>query len=196
MLFAFLEALGFTDLVGRAQLRPGSGAVARGVLARRCRSIVAAAAGRLGADDRRRLAENPLRLFDSKDPAVARDSRRARRATLDFLDDGLARGTTRSSSGCSARPACASATSPSIVRGLDYYTRTVFEVASGGARRAERDPRRRPLRQPRAEPRRAADAGDRLRDRRGPARRRPCRRTSAPRRGCSSCRAGVAGRAR
>ncbi len=35
---------------------------------------------------------------------------------------------------------------PRLVRGLDYYTRTVFEFRSRRARRAERHRRRRPLR--------------------------------------------------
>ena len=42
-----------------------------------------------------------------------------------------------------------------LVRGLDYYTRTVFEVESGRARSAERPRRRRPLRPPRGAARRA-----------------------------------------
>ena len=47
---------------------------------------------------------------------------------------------------------------PTLVRGLDYYTRTVFEFTSGalGAQSARR--RRRPLRRPRRAARRPADA--------------------------------------
>ena len=64
---------------------------------------------------------------------------------------------------------------PRLVRGLDYYTRTVFEVTAAGARRAGRAPRRRAVRPARLRPRRPEDARHRLRHRRGPPRRRPPR---------------------
>ena len=44
---------------------------------------------------------------------------------------------------------------PRLVRGLDYYTRTVFEFRCDVARRAERHRRRRPLRRPDRAARRA-----------------------------------------
>ena len=47
---------------------------------------------------------------------------------------------------------------PTLVRGLDYYTRTLFEFTVGRARRAERRRRRRPLRRPGRADRRPADA--------------------------------------
>ena len=62
-----------------------------------------------------------------------------------------------------------------LVRGLDYYTRTLFEFQSGAARRGpEHARRRRPLRRAGGGPRRPADARDRLgRGRRADADRRP-----------------------
>ena len=51
---------------------------------------------------------------------------------------------------------------PTLVRGLDYYTRTVFEFTLRRARRAERRRRRRPLRRPDRAARRPADARRRL----------------------------------
>ena len=50
-----------------------------------------------------------------------------------------------------------------LVRGLDYYVRTTFEVTSTRARRAEQHPGRRPLRRPRQGAGRAGPRRDRLR---------------------------------
>ena len=63
---------------------------------------------------------------------------------------------------------------PTLVRGLDYYTRTVFEFTSRRARRPERRRRRRALRRAGRAARRAADARRGLgrRDRADPAGRR------------------------
>ena len=68
-----------------------------------------------------------------------------------------------------------------LVRGLDYYVRTTFEVTSGALGRAEQRPGRRPLRRPREGAGRARPRRHRLRGRPGApglARRprvRPCR---------------------
>ena len=68
MLFDFLHALGFRALsvtlnsVGTAQSRAAFGDAVRAHVAPRSAAF--------GADDRRKLEENPLRLFDSKDPDV------------------------------------------------------------------------------------------------------------------------------
>jgi histidyl-tRNA synthetase len=80
---------------------------------------------RLSDDSRRRLRENPLRILDSKDPGdrtVAQDAPRA----LDYLSpaardhfDGVVAGLKRLH--------IAHVVDPFLVRGLDYYTRTVFE---------------------------------------------------------------------
>jgi histidyl-tRNA synthetase len=92
---------------------------------------------RLGEDDRRRLAQNPLRILDTKDekvqPLVAAapmihdylcEECRAHFATLRSYLDRLGWSYT---------------VNPRLVRGLDYYTKTVFEVwsaALGGAQSA------------------------------------------------------------
>jgi histidyl-tRNA synthetase len=126
MLFGFLEALGFTDLTATLNCIP-SGA-ARDRFSAALREHVQPRASALGPEDARRLAENPLRLFDSKDPEVASILADAP-TTLEFLDEEsrrhheelkrlLSEGGVRFSE------------SAAIVRGLDYYTRTVFEVAS------------------------------------------------------------------
>ena len=127
----------------------------------------------LGDDDRRRLADNPLRVLDSKDPAVQRliSSPQFPRmidllATLDPASDAhhhelvaLLR---------AARIPFEE--NPLLVRGLDYYTRTVFEVTAAGlgAQNAllgggRYDKLVSDLGGPKT-------AGHRLRDRRGPAR--------------------------
>ena len=126
MLFAFLERLGFRALsvslnsVGTAQSRAAFGDAVR--------AHVAPRAGSFGEDDLRKLADNPLRLFDSKDPDV-RAALEGSPRTLDFLDSESRRHHD------AVRDLLAKAgipfrDEPSLVRGLDYYTRTVFEVVS------------------------------------------------------------------
>jgi len=80
---------------------------------------------RLDDDSRKRLYTNPLRVLDSKDPetqAVVRDAPalmdhlgESSRSHFDALREGL------DSAGISYR------VNPCLVRGLDYYNRTVFE---------------------------------------------------------------------
>ena len=126
MLFDFLEALGFRGLtvalnsVGTAQSREAFGRALKEYLSRRSSGF--------GEDDRRKLEENPLRLFDSKDTAV-RAALEGSPRTLDFLDAGSRRHheEVRQLLGESGLPF---RDEPSLVRGLDYYTRTVFEVTS------------------------------------------------------------------
>ncbi|MGZ5429773.1 MAG: histidine--tRNA ligase [Thermoanaerobaculia bacterium] len=130
MLFDFLGRLGFTGLsvslnsVGTEATRPA--------FVDAIRSFFSSNEKTLGDDDRRRLAENPLRVLDSKDPAVQEqllrdsfpkildfldnDSRAHHEQLLRFLD----------AAGIPHR------LEPRLVRGLDYYTRTVFEVTAGG----------------------------------------------------------------
>ena len=127
MLFVFLEALGFRDLsvalnsVGTADTRAAFGEALR--------AHVQPRSAALGDDDRRKLADNPLRLFDSKDPA-AREALAGAPRTLDFLDEESRRHHAEvqrllDEAGIPYRD------EPALVRGLDYYTRTVFEVSSG-----------------------------------------------------------------
>jgi histidyl-tRNA synthetase len=126
MLFDFLGRLGFRSLsvslnsVGTGETRTKFGAAVR--------AHVEPRSAEFGDDDRRKLAENPLRLFDSKDTAVRRALEGAPR-TLDFLDDESRRHhddvrRLLEDSGIPYRD------DPTLVRGLDYYTRTVFEVVS------------------------------------------------------------------
>jgi histidyl-tRNA synthetase len=126
MLFDFLKALGFVNLsvsvnsVGTASTRAAFSDALRGHLS--------AGASEFSEEDRRRLAENPLRLFESKDPEVLGRLADGPR-TRDFLDEE----SRRHHEEVLARLSEAGipvGENPSLVRGIDYYTRTVFEVVS------------------------------------------------------------------
>ncbi len=130
MLFDFLGRLGFMGLsvslnsVGTEEERPG--------YLRALRAWFSSREDMLDADDSRRLAENPLRLLDSKNPKLAdvlaepslprmidflsKDSLRHHEELLVLLD----------------ALAIPHRIEPRLVRGLDYYTRTVFEVTAAG----------------------------------------------------------------
>jgi histidyl-tRNA synthetase len=81
---------------------------------------------KLSEDSQRRLEKNPLRILDSKDP---RDREAAASAPpiLDLLDEA---DTAHFRGLCRYLDVLGVAYSvdPSLVRGLDYYTRTLFEV--------------------------------------------------------------------
>jgi len=127
MLFAFLSALGFRELsvslnsVGTAETRASFGEALRAHVQPRAEAF--------GEDDRRKLADNPLRLFDSKDPAV-REALAGAPRTLDFLDVDSHRHH-REVERLLGEAGIPYRDDPALVRGLDYYTRTVFEVSSG-----------------------------------------------------------------
>ena len=79
----------------------------------------------LDADSRRRLDGNPLRILDSKNPALAELIARAPLLT-EFLDPASA----EHFAGLKRRLEAAGVgyvVNPRLVRGLDYYSRTVFE---------------------------------------------------------------------
>ena len=85
----------------------------------------------LPALERARLERNPLRILDSKDPAVA------------ALNAGAPKAVDRLCDACAAHFAAVREhlvvigvpyrLEPRLVRGLDYYTRTAFEVFPAGA---------------------------------------------------------------
>jgi histidyl-tRNA synthetase len=126
MLFVFLGALGFRSLsvslnsVGTASSRDEFGEALRAYLEPRSAGF--------GEDDRRKLVENPLRLFDSKDAEV-RAALEGSPRTLDFLD-GESRRHHEEVRRLLGQARIPFRDEPSLVRGLDYYTRTVFEVVS------------------------------------------------------------------
>jgi histidyl-tRNA synthetase len=126
MLFEFLGALGFRDLSVSLNAVPvGAG---RDAFSEALRDFAGARAEKLGDDDRRRLAENPLRLFDSKDPETAAMLENAPRA-IEFLD-AESRAHHEAVTTLLRSHGISFAEDPRLVRGLDYYTKTVFEVKS------------------------------------------------------------------
>jgi histidyl-tRNA synthetase len=126
MLFEFLAALGFRELSVSLNAVPGGEGRAR--FSEALRAYAAPHAGALGEDDRRRLAENPLRLFDSKDPETAKILEQAPRA-IDFLDAESRRHHAEVAALLEEHH-IRYREDPRLVRGLDYYTKTVFEVTS------------------------------------------------------------------
>ncbi len=81
--------------------------------------------GKLDEDSLRRLDKNPLRILDSKNPAM-QDVIAAAPSLMEHLDDASRAHFARL--GEYLRQAGIAFTiNPRLVRGLDYYTRTVFE---------------------------------------------------------------------
>jgi len=126
MLFQFLEELGFTDLLANINCIPKG--EARKAFSRALQEHVRPSLDRLGAEDRRRVEQNPLRLFDSKDPE-AQSVLRGAPSTLEFLDD-VSRAHHEELKRLLSLARVRFFEDPSVVRGLDYYTLTVYEVAS------------------------------------------------------------------
>lgn len=133
MLFDFLGRLGFSGLsvslnsVGTDATRPA--------YVEAIRSFFSSNENALCADDRRRLAENPLRVLDSKDPAVQLLVASAGFPKLvDLLPtlDPASDAHHRKLKALLAASNVPFKENPLLVRGLDYYTRTVFEVTAEG----------------------------------------------------------------
>ena len=126
LLFDFLRSLGFSNLLFSVNAVPsGSG---RSRFSGAVQSFASRYEAELGEDDRRRLRENPLRLFDSKDPRTSAILGEAPRA-VEFLEPE-SRAHHEQVLRLLAEAAIPFAENPRLVRGLDYYTRTVFEVSS------------------------------------------------------------------
>ena len=82
----------------------------------------------LDEDARARMRDNPLRLFDSKDPAV-REAMAGAPTLLEHLSPAAREHHERVRDGLE-RLGIAYEEDPSLVRGFDYYTMTVFEFTS------------------------------------------------------------------
>jgi histidyl-tRNA synthetase len=85
---------------------------------------------RLNEVDRRRLSINPLRLLDSKEEA-AQPLLNAAPHSADYLCEDCANHLARLRSYLDAL-AMPYSVNPRLVRGLDYYTKTVFEIWAAG----------------------------------------------------------------
>ncbi|WP_412537485.1 histidine--tRNA ligase [Marinobacter sp. MIT932201] len=79
----------------------------------------------LDADSQRRLASNPLRILDSKDPSTRKILENAP-SLDDYLDDESREHFERLKALLDAA-GVAYSVNPALVRGLDYYGKTVFE---------------------------------------------------------------------
>ena len=126
MLLRFLSELGFEDLV--VGINSVGDLDCRRRYSARLREYLEPHRDELGADSRRRLETNPLRILDTKAPAERKLLAGAPRL-LDVLGDPARRhfDVVRERL---ERFGVACRLDDRLVRGLDYYTRTVFEIAS------------------------------------------------------------------
>ena len=124
---AFLRSLGLTryrlelNSIGDEVCRPGYREVLLGYLRGR--------KAELRDEHKERFEENPLRVLDCKDEACRRVAAEAPRI-VDHLCGACREhfeGVTAGVRGAGLDPVMA----PTLVRGLDYYTRTAFEFVSG-----------------------------------------------------------------
>ena len=128
MLFDLFTRLGFTGLsvslnsVGSEECRPA--------YVEALRAYLAGHEEEMGEDDRRRLRDNPLRVLDTKDKALAGVLAGAPRV-LDHLD-AASRAHHEELLALLDAAGIPYRVEPRLVRGLDYYTRTVFEVTAQG----------------------------------------------------------------
>lgn len=81
------------------------------------------------AEARERAAKNPLRMLDSKDPGM-QSALEGAPSVLDYLEDSSKENFERLQE-LLTQGGIPYTIKPEIVRGLDYYTDTVFEVQSG-----------------------------------------------------------------
>jgi histidyl-tRNA synthetase len=128
MLVRFLEELGFTDL--NVLLHTVGDEETRSVYRNRLQAFFEPLRDRLSPESQRRLDANPLRLLDSKDQAEQALLRGAPR-----LEDSLNAPSREHFGGVQAaldRLGVPFDVTPELVRGLDYYTHTVFEIVSEG----------------------------------------------------------------
>lgn len=126
MLVRFLGSLDFHSLVVRLNTVGDRGS--RAEFSRRLREFLEPKRDELGEDGRRRLETNPLRILDTKNP---REMELLEDAPA--LEDSLSEGCRAHFDGLRSlldRFGVAYEIEPRLVRGLDYYTRTVFEIAS------------------------------------------------------------------
>lgn len=127
MLLRFLEELGFEDL--EVGLNSVGDPECRRRYSRRLREFLEPHRDALGADSRRRLETNPLRILDTKAPGERRLLEDA--PHLREVLGGPAREHFEVVCGQLERFGVAYRIDDRLVRGLDYYTRTVFEITSG-----------------------------------------------------------------
>ena len=113
------------------QLNSIGDAACRPAYVEKLRAHYSAHADRLPPVERRRLERNPLRLLDSKEPVMAEIN-----AQAPLITDHLCAACAEHFAAVRAHLdalGVAYRLQPGLVRGLDYYTRTAFEVYPAGA---------------------------------------------------------------
>jgi histidyl-tRNA synthetase len=126
MLIRFFEACGIPRESMRLYLNSMGDAACRPAYRERVRDFILEHAGGLCPECVRRAETNPLRAFDCKNPSCQEVMAAAPRIT-ELLCEDCATHYTRVKALLSAE-GIAYEEDPRLVRGLDYYTRTVFEV--------------------------------------------------------------------
>lgn len=126
MLVRFLEELGFRDLV--VLLNTVGDADSRATYRAALQSYLEPHRERLSADSQRRLQLNPLRILDTKNPQERQLLEKAP-SLNDYLSEASRAHFDRVQTALEAQ-GVAFRLEPKLVRGLDYYTRTVFEIVS------------------------------------------------------------------
>lgn len=128
MLVRFLSELGFSGLTVLLNTLGDEGA--REAYRQALRDHLAPHHERLGEDTRRRLESNPLRILDTKVPEE-RELLADAPVLADLLDDE-SREHFAAVRRLLDRFGVPYRVEPRLVRGLDYYTRTVFEITAAG----------------------------------------------------------------
>lgn len=128
MLVRFLEELGFSDLT--VLLNTVGDEASRAPFREALRSYLSGFEEKLGDESKRRLETNPLRLFDTKVPAEIELLDQAPRLAEFLTADS--REHFKSVCGCLTAMKVPFQIEDRLVRGLDYYAGTVFEVVSAG----------------------------------------------------------------
>jgi len=128
MLVRFLSELGFEDLV--VQLNTVGDESSRSAYGQGLREFFEPHRDALSEDSQRRLETNPLRILDTKDP----DERFLLTGAPQLVDylNPESRQHFDAVQAVLERQGLSFRIDPRLVRGLDYYTRTVFEIVSEG----------------------------------------------------------------
>ena len=126
LLAELLEALGVREL--RLRLASLGSPETRAEYRAELTDYLRAHEERLSAEVRGRIELNPMRAFDASDPGT----REVMRGAPTLLDRSTPRtpSISRRSGRCWRRPGVRYELDPTLVRGLDYYTRTLFEFTS------------------------------------------------------------------
>jgi len=126
LLMSFLAELGFRDLV--AMINTVGDVESRAAYRERLREYLRPHAADLGEDSRRRLDTNPLRILDTKSPREIELLASAPRLEQSLSGASAAhfQSVLATLAACDVRVEV----SDRLVRGLDYYTHTVFEIVS------------------------------------------------------------------